>query len=59
MPAEHLRYKEDGTVGLYQGYFCMHCGAGGVSMVASGHGPGKCEPNQELVQELEKLNSAA
>jgi len=59
MPAEHLRYKEDGTVGLYQGYYCMNFGVGGVNMVGSGHGLGKCKPNQELVQELEKLNSAA
>ncbi len=49
MPAEHLRYKEDGTVGLYQGYYCMNCGVGGVNMVGSGHGLGKCKPNQELV----------
>lgn len=58
MPAEHVRRKEDGTLGLYQGYYCARCGQGGVNMVAAGHGPGKCEPNLELVRELENLNKA-
>lgn len=26
-------------------------------MLATGHGPGKCEPNPQLVQELRKINS--
>jgi hypothetical protein len=52
MSAEHMRPE-----GLSQGYYCMRCGDGGVNMYATGHGPGKCEPNPELVAVLRKLNN--
>ena len=51
MPAEHMR-----PTGLSQGYFCYTCGMH-CNMVGTGHGPGVCEPNPELVAELIKLNS--
>jgi len=54
MPAEHYRYNEHGEVGLYQGYYCGSCGAGGMSMVGGSH---RCSPNPDLVAELKKLNS--
>jgi hypothetical protein len=40
-----------------EGYFCSRCGAGGVNMMASGHGEGKCEPNPDLVAELRRANA--
>lgn len=58
MPMEHYRYTKDNTVGLYQGYYCMNCGAGGLAMYGSSkHGYDICEPNPELVEELNKLNN--
>lgn len=51
MPAEYL--NENG--GLMQGWFCLRCGKT-TNMVGSGHGPGKCEPNPELVEKLRKAN---
>lgn len=50
MSAEHMRPE-----GLSHGYFCFTCG-GGCNMYATGHGPGKCEPNPELVAQLSELN---
>ncbi|HEX3525135.1 MAG TPA: hypothetical protein VHT52_23980 [Stellaceae bacterium] len=52
MSAEH--HRPDGS--LMQGYFCSRCGEGGVNMLASGHGPGKCEPNPTLVARLREIN---
>jgi len=52
MAAEHIR--PDG--GLYHGYYCLRCGAGGVNMYATGHGPDLCEPNPELVASLNQIN---
>lgn len=54
MPAEHYRLNADGKRGLYHGYFCAKCGAGGMSMY--GHDTDKCESNPELVKELVILN---
>lgn len=51
MPAEHQRPD-----GLYRGYYCLTCGAPGLNMVGSGHGPGLCQPNPELVRQLRELN---
>lgn len=48
---EHLREN-----GLSQGYYCMRCGQV-VNMLATGHGPDKCESNSELVKTLNELNS--
>lgn len=53
MPEEHRRPNGD----LAQGYYCARCGAPGVNMLATGHGPGKCEANPGLVEELRKINS--
>lgn len=50
MPAEHRT-----PTGWRQGYYCMRCGQS-VNMVASGHGPGKCEPNPAYVAQLNELN---
>ena len=48
--------------GLYQGYYCMICGAPGLNMfgMSTDHGPNKppCTPNPELVKELIELNKA-
>lgn len=59
MPAEHYRRTPDGTIGLYQGYYCMVCGGKGVNMFGTGHGVGVCEPNPALVRELIELNKAS
>lgn len=50
MPAEHMRPE-----GLAQGYFCMRCGMS-CNMYATGHGPGQCDQNHELVKTLMELN---
>jgi len=56
MPAEH--YRPDG---LYQGYYCLHCGSAGANMLGqsafSDHGPGHCKPNPELVEQIRSLNT--
>ena len=44
---------------LMEGYFCARCGAGGVNMLASGHGEGHCNPNPTLVAELRRVNADA
>lgn len=48
---EHMRPE-----GLSQGYFCARCGAPGINMYGTGHGPGQCDINAELVKELFDLN---
>lgn len=51
--AEHRRPE-----GWGQGYYCAICGGHGISMMgSSGHGPGICIPNPELVKKLIQLNS--
>jgi len=52
--AEHWR-----PTGLSQGYFCYRCGAAGVNMAGTDHGPNHCEPNPMLVAKLVKLNTVA
>ena len=42
---------------LMEGYFCSRCGEGGVNMLASGHGEGRCDPNPTLVAELRRTNA--
>ena len=54
MGMEH--YRPNG--GLSQGYFCSRCGAAGMNMYGTGHGEGKCEPNPELVKQLQAANPA-
>jgi len=61
MAAEHLRITSDGTIGLYQGYYCCKCGTGGLNMYGMGgpdHGMFTCylEPNPTLVAELQEIN---
>lgn len=51
--SEHYRPN-----GLAQGYFCSRCGAAGLNMYGTGHGPGQCFPNPVLVDKLRELNSA-
>lgn len=50
MPAEHYR-----PTGLSHGYFCYTCGMH-CNMVGTGHGPGLCNPNPQLVKQLIELN---
>lgn len=52
---EHYRMFE-GKVGLSQGYYCLTCGKP-TAMLSPRHGPGVCEPNVNLVKELQELNS--
>lgn len=54
MPAEHAVRRADGTIGLRQGYYCGTCGKP-TSMM--GH-HGSCEPNPDLVRELDLVNAA-
>lgn len=51
MPAEHWR-----PTGLSQGYYCMRCGDP-TAMISPQHGPGRCQPNPELVKRLNELNT--
>jgi hypothetical protein len=51
MPAEHWR-----PTGLSQGYYCMRCGMP-ANMVGTNHGPGKCQPDPDLVERLNELNT--
>lgn len=56
MPAEHKRLNPDGTIGLYQGYYCMRCGKPGMSMYGHRDNDRECKQDQELVKELMELN---
>ena len=59
MAAKHMRPE-----GLFQGYYCLRCGQGGLNMYGMGRdhkgvfaqGSDLCEPNPELVAILRELN---
>lgn len=51
MAAEHWR-----PAGLSHGYYCMRCGMNS-NMVGTDHGPGHCQPDPELVKQLNELNT--
>ena len=59
MPAEHYRPKiGNKKAGYYQGYYCIRCGAPGLSMYDSHrHGSGICLSNPKLVEMLNEANT--
>ncbi len=52
MAMEHRRPNG----GLSPYYSCARCGETGMNMYGTGHGPGKCKPNPELVKQVQAAN---
>lgn len=59
MPTEHYRPTVGGKkAGYYQGYYCLRCGAPGLSMYGGrNHGSGVCLANPIMVKKLNEANT--